>query len=117
MRRIKILRKEYASFRPEVVDFFVKKVLPRSRVVLDPMAGTSPLIPYIEYSGISAHFNDILPIHLFVNRAKTYTTYYKIRKLEENNPGSLEKELCYCMLRLKNHRLLSTVEKCTTCAD
>jgi hypothetical protein len=105
-QRTKILRKEYATFRSEVVKHFVTKVLPHARAVLDPMAGTSPLVPYIEYYGLSAHFNDILPIHFFINRAKTYSTYCKVSEAEETNPEKLRSDLCACMSKLEDKSLV-----------
>lgn len=104
--RVKILNKEYAAFRNTIVEYFVKKVLPKSKVVLDPMAGTAPLIPYIEYYGLKAFFNDILPLHYYLNRAKTYRVYNSVKSNMEKKSTFLESESKKCLARLKNKNLV-----------
>lgn len=104
--RPKVLHKEYASFRPKVVEYFVSEVLPKSRVLCDPMAGTSPLIPYISYQGVTAHFNDILPLHACINAAKTYQTYRALRKGKDDWVKFASKELSHRLRRLRRKRLL-----------
>jgi len=71
-RKIKLLPTEYSSFRPEIHEFFLERVLPKSQKILDPWAGHASFLPYFELGGVSAHFNDILPIHYFLNQAKTF---------------------------------------------
>jgi hypothetical protein len=70
------------------------------------MAGTSPLIPYVEHLGLKAYFNDLLPMHFYVNRAKTYTVFKKIKSIQSKNSKFLENELLKCLNRLRNKKLL-----------
>ena len=82
MNNAKILSSEYSAFRKEILEYFEKNLRKREPlVILDPMAGTAPLIPLIESGGHRAYFNDILPLHFFINQAKTYRVfkYYKQR--------------------------------------
>lgn len=72
---MRVLSAEYATFRDDVQTYFIKNVLPQHRSLLDPMAGTSPLVPYFETHGHTAHLNDISPVHFYVNRAKQYQIY------------------------------------------
>jgi hypothetical protein len=78
--RHKFLDHEYAGFRPQIVEFFVESVLPSTKSVIDPMSGTAPLIPYTERLGITSCFNEILPIHYFVNKAKAGMVYLVIKE-------------------------------------
>jgi len=75
MRQSKLLSSEYATFRPEILDYLRDEVLTEPVTILDPMAGTAPLVPFVETHGHKAYFNDILPLHSIVNRAKTYEAY------------------------------------------
>lgn len=102
-KKPKILSKEYASFRPDIINYFVTNVLPKSRIVFDPMSGTAPLIPHIEYFGLKAYFNDIMPIHYYINRSKTYKIYKQIKIKKQS---FLEHELKFCLKPLKNKQLL-----------
>ena len=68
MNNYKILSSEYGAFREEIQDVF-KRLLVKPSVILDPMSGTAPLIAFIETKGHTAYFNDILPVHFFVNKA------------------------------------------------
>jgi hypothetical protein len=106
MKRYKLLPKEYASFRPEIVSYFASQVLPGSRIIFDPMAGTSPLIPYVEHLGLKAYFNDLLPIYFYLNRAKTYTVFKKIKSIQSKDSKFLENELLKCLNKLRNKKLL-----------
>jgi len=74
MSKFKILSNEYGSFRTEIQEFF-KRRLKKPSVILDPMAGTAPLIPFFETHGHTAYLNDIMPIHFFINKAKTYEVF------------------------------------------
>jgi len=111
-RRIKIVRppkllhREYAVFRATILEYFVKHVLPHTKNILDPMAGTASLIPYIERSGVTAQFNDLLPIHLYINQAKTYETYATLRINERKNRDYIERQLVDCLSGLKRRRLV-----------
>lgn len=106
VRRCRLLHNEYAAFRDNVVKFFRESVLPRTRILLDPMAGTVPLIPEIERAGVSAYFNDILPVHLYINPAKTYAIFLKIAKIQERDSTFLERELSRCLIKLRGRRLV-----------
>jgi len=48
------------------------------------MCGTAPLIPILECEGHKAYLNDILPIHFFVNQAKTLRMFNCYRDLGRN---------------------------------
>jgi hypothetical protein len=80
MNNFKILSSEYGAFRSEIQEFFKGVLLKKPLVILDPMAGTAPLIPFIEANGHKAYFNDILSIHFFINRAKTYEVFLDYQK-------------------------------------
>ncbi len=102
MKNGKLLGSEYASFRDDIKKRF-KELLKKQRVVmLDPMAGTAPLIPLIESQGHRAYLNDILPLHFFVNQAKTYrmSRHY----LDRGHRWFCEK-LLDCMSNLQGKRL------------
>lgn len=104
MNNAKILSSEYSAFRKGILEYFEKDLREKKRlVILDPMAGTAPLIPLIESEGHRAYFNDILPLHFFINQAKTYRVfqYYKQR----GHNWFLEQLLNY-MNMLKGKRLL-----------
>lgn len=82
MNRNKVLYSEYAAFRKKgVLEFFEKKLQSkRSLTIYDPMAGTAPLIPLVECGGHRAYFNDIFPLHYFINRAKTFNSFQCFRQ-------------------------------------
>jgi len=80
MNNFKILSSEYGSFRDDIVKRFKRGVLKKPSVIYDPMAGTAPLIPFIEMKGHTAYLNDILPIHFFINKAKTYQVFQNYQK-------------------------------------
>ena len=44
------------------------------------MAATAPLIPFIEMKGHTAYFNDVIPLHYFINKAKTYRVFTDYQK-------------------------------------
>lgn len=75
MKNSKVLSSEYATFRSEIQKYFKDRLLKKPSVILDPMAGTAPLIPFIETNGHTAYLNDILPLHFFINKAKTYQVF------------------------------------------
>lgn len=81
MNNFRILSSEYGAFRSEIQEFFKVTLLRKTSVILDPMAGTAPLIPFIETNGHTAYLNDILPIHFFINKAKTYQAFRNYQKL------------------------------------
>lgn len=85
MNNAKLLNSEYATFRSEILDYFKGKLInKRPLIILDPMAGTAPLIPLVESQGHKAYFNDILPLHFFINQAKTYKAFKYYKKLGYN---------------------------------
>jgi hypothetical protein len=94
----KILPSEYGTFRSDIQEFFKHTVLKKPSVILDPMAGTSPLIPFIETNGHTAYLNDILSVHFFVNKAKTYQVFRDYRK---RGYDWYYKELLDCMSSLE----------------
>jgi len=75
MKKIKLLSSEYSAYRGLTLKYFIERLLKKPSVILDPMAGTAPLIPFIETNGHMAYFNDILPLHFFINKAKTYKVF------------------------------------------
>ena len=75
MKKIKLLTSEYSAYRDPTLKFFIENILKNPSIILDPMAGTAPLIPFIELNGHVAYFNDILPLHFFINKAKTYQVF------------------------------------------
>lgn len=101
-RGVKILSSEYATFRPDIQKYFKQHVLREPSIMLDPMAGTAPLIPFIETNGHKAYLNDILPIHFYVNRAKTYETFECYKKYGYEWFYQL---LLHCMSPLQGKRL------------
>jgi len=102
MNNTKILNTEYGSYNEDVIKFFKNRLNEgKKSVILDPMAGTAPLIPFIEKKGYTAYFNDILPLHFFINKAKTYEIY---QKYIENGSDWYIQELLYCMSYLKNKK-------------
>ena len=104
--RPRILPVEYATFRPDILDYFYKDVLPGMKAIFDPMCGTAPLIPYSEKHGLIAYFNDVLPVHYYINQTKTYSMYAALRKKEKHDKNYLSKELYHCMKSLKGKKLL-----------
>ena len=97
MRKFKILSSEYGAFREKIIEFFRRRLIKPS-VILDPMAGTAPLIPFIEKNGHTAYFNDILPIHFFINKAKTYEVY---QHYIQNDYDWYVEQLLHCMNSLE----------------
>lgn len=104
--RPRFLIGEYGSFRPWIARFFLDEVLPRSRSLLDPMAGTAPMIPFVHKSKTVAYFVDILPVHYYMNAAKTYSAFRTYRRLEKSHPRFFLKETCRCLGGLRGKRLL-----------
>ena len=103
---IKILHKEYYSFRDDIVSYFDSHVLPLAKSILDPMAGTAPLIPYATKHGTKAFFNDIVPLHYFINRAKTVSVYRHIIDLLSKKPNFLTEEILECLVKMRKKKLI-----------
>lgn len=101
--RAKILRSEYSAYRKEIIEFFAKKVLPFSTRVLDPMAGTAPLIPFLECANIKAVFNDINPLHYYINRAKCCDVAKLIMSTWDKDCNIVLKELKTILKGLNNN--------------
>jgi len=79
-RAPKILSSEYSAFRIKIQEIFKRKLSKEPKVIYDPMAGTAPLIPFIETNGHTAYLNDILPLHFFINRSKTYQVFQQYQQ-------------------------------------
>ncbi len=103
--RYKILPTEYASFSLKILNFFISNVLTGKKIIFDPMCGAAPLIPYVEKNGLIAYFNDILPVHYHINKAKVFRVYASLKRLEKSNENFLYKELIYCMKSLKRKKM------------
>ena len=101
-----LLPRDYGTFRPKIFDFFLKDVLPKSHRILDPMAGTAPLLPLITTAGVKGHFNDILPSHYFINKAKTFGCFLALRKRQGREKRFLFREVMRCLRPLNRARLL-----------
>lgn len=84
MKTLKIFNSEYAKFRPEIINYFIKLKLFGNNILMDPMAGSSPLIPLVEKHGGVAYFNDILPVFFYINSAKQYKISICFRKYGRN---------------------------------
>lgn len=81
---------EYGRYRKDILEHFVRDVLPSTRVLLDPMAGTASLLPYCQKMGISSYYSEILPVHKFVNSAKTLEVWKCIVAYERSSHNSIE---------------------------
>ena len=103
MNKLKILSSEYGVFRGEIQEFFKRMLRKRKQsVILDPMAGTAPLIPLIETNGHMAYLNDILPLYFFINRAKTYQVF---QHYQQHGYDWHFQELLDCMTPLEGKTL------------
>jgi len=103
MKKPKILSSEYGAFRGQIQELFERKLgKKQQKVILDPMAGTAPLIPFIETNGHTAYFNDILPLHFFINKAKTYRAF---QQYQRRGYDWYFQQLLSCMAPLKNEVL------------
>lgn len=67
-----VIGQEYATYRKEIEEFIKHEILTCPTNVLDPMVGTSQLIPFFEINGHQAFLYDILPLHFFLNSVKQY---------------------------------------------
>lgn len=102
MKNPKILSSEYGAFRSEIQEFLKRKLRKKPQVILDPMAGTAPLIPFFEKNGHTAYLNDILPIFFFINKAKTYQVF---QHYQQHDYDWYFQELLDCMAPLEGKRL------------
>jgi hypothetical protein len=82
----KLFLHEYASFREDILQYIVGK-MSNGSALLDPMAGTAPLLPFAESRGIESHFCDLLPVHYFINSAKTIDVFisYRDKEIRDKN--------------------------------
>ncbi|MGB3088267.1 MAG: hypothetical protein WBC53_11210 [Phycisphaerae bacterium] len=103
---IRFLEHEYGSFRKEILDFFAQRLPSSAKTILDPMAGTAPLIPFAYEKSISAHFLDLLPLHYYVNAAKLYPAYIAFARAEEKRRDYVAREAAHCLRSLRGKRLL-----------
>jgi hypothetical protein len=102
MNNFKVLSSEYGAFRSEIQEYFRDTVLKKQSVILDPMAGTAPLIPFIETNGHVAYLNDVLPIHFFINKAKTYQAF---QHYQQRGYDWYFQQLFHCMALLEGKKL------------
>ena len=79
-----LFQNQYASFRQDVITFLIQN-LPGQYTVLDPMAGSAPLLPFMESQGRNAIFCDFLPIYYYLNLAKTIDVYKAYVRHKEKN--------------------------------
>jgi hypothetical protein len=92
-----VLATEYSSYRDEVIDVLSTKMADAEEsrshplVVYDPMAGTAPLLSLAERRGYTVYFNDLNPLHLYVNAAKTLPSYLTFKKI---GPAKLLSLVC-----------------------
>ena len=103
MNNHRLLCSEYGSFRDQVQIKLKGEILTKPCTIMDPMAGTAPFIPFVETSGFKAYFNDILPLHFFMNRAKTYEVFQNFR---ERGYEWFFEQMLKCMSSLENKTLL-----------
>ena len=108
MKKNKILHTEYGSYNSDIIEFFIRRLKEKKNCsLLDPMAGTAPLIPFIEKNGYSAFFNDIMPLHYYINSAKTYEIFKSYQKnKKEWYQAALEK----CMESLEDKKSIISNE-------
>lgn len=98
-----LLSSEYGTFRDDVQLVVERDILTKPCTILDPMAGTAPFVPFVETKGYKAYFNDILPLHYFINRAKTYDVFQNFR---ERGYDWFFEQMIKCMSPLQNKTLL-----------
>lgn len=77
----RLLPVEYARFRPHVLGFLERVIPARPSVILDPMAGTAPLLPFVQTHGHTGYFADLLPVHYYANRLRSYDSCRLYRQL------------------------------------
>jgi hypothetical protein len=98
MEKVRILSSEYGAFRDDILKFFKETLLEEPSVIFDPMAGTAPLIPFIETNGHTAYLNDILPIHFWINKAKTHQAF---RSYQQRGYDWYFRESLHCLSSLE----------------
>jgi hypothetical protein len=103
---VRFLSNEYGSFRQGIIEYFEKSVVTECRLLLDPMCGSCPLIPTVEKNNIVAHFNDIIPVHYYVNKIKTYKAFLGFTKSNKDRTDTIYYEAIDCLRGLKNKRLI-----------
>lgn len=86
----KFFPQEYGKFRVDILDHFVKDVLPSTKVLLDPMGGTASLLPYCQKMGITSYYSDIIPVHTFVNKAKTIAALKSVVDFEKSEKTAID---------------------------
>lgn len=106
LRQVRFLPSEYGSFRKDIIDFFLEELLPSCKVLADPMAGNSWLVPVVEKYGLVAYFNDIMPFYYYLNKAKTYRFYCALKNANALEKTFLYQEALSCLSLLKNKKLV-----------
>jgi hypothetical protein len=101
-RTAKVLSSEFSAFRPDVYEYIEKRIPEKPSVIFDPMSGTAPFIPFVEKHGHTAYFNDIVPLHYYINSAKTYAAFEMFSK---QGYDWFSSELLKCMFHLQGKRL------------
>lgn len=92
-----VLATEYASYRDGVIRKLTSELddaeQSRSRplVIYDPLAGTAPFLSLAERRGYTGYFNDLNSLHLYVNAAKTLSSYLTFKEI---GPAKLLSILC-----------------------
>lgn len=116
-----VLASEYASFHNEVIQTLFSILLDREQIwsrpliLYDPMAGTAPLIPLAECRGYVAYFNDLNPLHFYVNTAKTAESYIAFKRIGQarllNIISGLLSELDDCPRKITDEWIQPEVKK------
>jgi hypothetical protein len=105
IKKVALLPTEYSSFRTEIRQYFVDKVLPQAKTFLDPWAGNASLMPYLEFNSREVYFNDILPLHYYINKAKTFRVAKYLLISERNVEATLKTALLDILYPLDNKKL------------
>ncbi len=108
-----VLATEYASYRDQVITalsselFNAGRFRSRPLVLYDPMAGTAPLLSLAERLGYKAYFNDLNSLHLYVNAAKTLSSYLTFKRI---GPAKLRSIVCRMTSKLDHWPRTATEE-------
>ncbi len=106
IKRIRFFASEYASYRDWIITFFIDQVLKRNIRIFDPMAGHCLLLPFIQKTAAIAYFNDIMPYHYYVNKAKTYAVFAALERAEKKKHNYILNEALHCLSRLRNKKFI-----------
>ncbi|MFA6147001.1 MAG: hypothetical protein WC899_02200 [bacterium] len=97
---------EYGRFRKDILIHFVLNVLNGTRSVFDPMAGSAPLLPVAQASGVATVLSDMLPVHYYVNKAKTINVWREAATFERKRKMSISDVILECLSEVGDTRLL-----------